>query len=120
MTILLGTEQHVRLADRAVKELVAGHPVRTHDLVVSLRAFVREALDLDPIPDDLSISMQGPTRPSASGGGGKGAGAKDDGGRSGGNGGGGGMGGGGGGMGGGFGGGSSPDDDLHHDPAHHG
>ena len=66
--ILLGTEEHVRLAERAARELVAGRPVHTHDLVVSLRAFIREALDLDPIPSDLSIPMQGPTRPSTSGG----------------------------------------------------
>lgn len=90
--ILLGTEEHVRLADRAVKELVAGHPVHTHELVVSLRAFVREALDLDPIPPDLTISMQGPARPGGAGGGGKGGG-KDDSGK--------GSGGGGGGAGGG-------------------
>lgn len=95
--ILLGTEEHVRLADRAIRELVAGHPVHTHELVVSLRAFVRDALDLDPIPADLTIAMQGPARPASSGGG-KGGG-KDDGGRSGG-------GGSGGGGGGGFGGGS--------------
>ena len=91
--ILLGTEEHVRLADRAVRELVAGHPVHTHELVVSLRAFVRDALDLDPIPADLTIAMQGPTRPPSSGGG-KGGGAKDDGGRTGGGGAGGGGGGG--------------------------
>ena len=84
--ILLGTEEHVRLADRAIRELVAGHPVHTHELVVSLRAFVRDALDLDPIPADLTIAMQGPTRPASSGGG-KGGGNKDDGGRSGGTGG---------------------------------
>ena len=81
--ILLGTEEQVRLADRAVRELVAGHPVHTHELVVSLRAFVREALDLDPIPTDLVIPMQGPTRPGGSGGSGRGGG-KDDGGKSGG------------------------------------
>lgn len=95
--ILLGTEEHVRLADRAVRELVAGHPVHTHELVVSLRAFVRDALDLDPIPPDLTIAMQGPTRPASSGGG-RGGNNKDDGGRSGGSGGigaGGGLGGGG-------------------------
>ncbi len=91
--ILLGTEEHVRLADRAVRELVAGHPVHTHELVVSLRAFVRDALDLDPIPADLTIAMQGPTRPPSSGGG-KGGGAKEDGGRTGGGGAGGGGGGG--------------------------
>ncbi len=91
--ILLGTEEHVRLADRAVRELVAGHPVHTHELVVSLRAFVRDALDLDPIPADLTIAMQGPTRPPSSGGG-RGGGAKEDGGRTGGGGAGGGGGGG--------------------------
>lgn len=90
--ILLGTEEHVRLADRAVKELVGGHPVHTHELVVSLRAFVRNALDLDPIPADLTISMQGPTRPA--GGGAKGGSSRGDGVK---------AGGGGGGMGGGVG-----------------
>jgi hypothetical protein len=66
--ILLGTEKHVRLAEQAARELVAGRPVHVHDLVVSLRTFIREALDLDPIPSDLSIPVQGPARPSASGG----------------------------------------------------
>lgn len=70
--MLLGTEEHVRLAERAARELVAGRPVHTHELVVSLRRFIREALDLDPIPPDLEIPMQGPTRPSGSGGRGKG------------------------------------------------
>ena len=108
--ILLGTEEHVRLADRAVRELVAGHPVHTHELVVSLRAFVRDALDLDPIPADLNIAIQGPTRPASSGGG-RSSSNKDDAGRS---------GGGGNGMGGGGGlgsGGAShdvPGDDSHH------
>lgn len=87
--ILLGTEEHVRLADRAVRELVEGRPVHTHALVVSLRNFVREALDLAPVPADLVLPMQGPTRPAASGGS---KGAKDDAGKGGG--GGGGMGGG--------------------------
>lgn len=109
--ILLGTEEHVRLADRAVRELVAGRPVHTHELVVSLRAFVREALDLDPIPADLAIPMQGPTRPSGSGGG-KGGG-RDDAGKTGG--GGGGAGGGGMGMGGGGLGASGEDDQAHPD-----
>ena len=67
--ILLGTEEQVRLAERAVTELVAGRPVHTHELVVSLRGFIREALDLAPIPPDLAIPMQGPARPSGSGGG---------------------------------------------------
>lgn len=65
--ILLGTEEHVRLAERAARELVAGRPVHTHELVVSLRDFIRGALDLDPIPADLAIPMQGPTRPSSAG-----------------------------------------------------
>ncbi len=65
--ILLGTEAHVRLAERAARELVAGRPVHVHELVVSLRDFIRKALDLDPIPADLSLPFQGPTRPSASG-----------------------------------------------------
>ncbi|WP_254514978.1 hypothetical protein [Novosphingobium sp. G106] len=78
--ILLGTERHVRLAEKAARELVAGHPVHTHELVIALRDFIREALDLDPIPHDLAIPMQGPARPSSGGGKGKG-----DEGRSGGN-----------------------------------
>lgn len=110
--ILLGTEEHVRLAERAARDLVAGRPVQTHDLVVSLRDFVRQALDLDPVPADLDIPRQGPTRPSGSGGKG-GAGGKEGGGGSGG-GGGGGMGGGMGGGGGGFGRDASPDDDDPH------
>lgn len=65
--ILLGTDQQVRLAAQAVQELVAGRPVHTHELVISLRDFVRDALDLDPIPPDLELPMQGPTRPSGSG-----------------------------------------------------
>jgi hypothetical protein len=66
--ILLGTENQVRLAERAVRELTSGHPVHTHELVRSLRDFIREALSLDPIPSDIEIPMQGPTRPSSSGG----------------------------------------------------
>lgn len=88
--VLLGTEEQVRLAGRAVRELVAGHPVHVHELVVSLRDFIREALDLDPIPTDLALPMQGPARPSGSGGRGKGE--RGGGSRGGGAGGGGGMG----------------------------
>jgi hypothetical protein len=95
----------VRLAERAVRELVSGRPVHTHELVVSLRDFIRRALDLAPIPPDLDIPMQGPARPSGSRGG-KGG---QEGGRSGR--GGGGMGGGGIGMGGGMGGGFGTADD---------
>lgn len=94
--ILLGTEEHVRLAEKAARALVAGQPVPTGDLVVSLRDFIRKALDLDAIPADLTIPLQGPKRPAA-GGGGRGRG---EGGGAGGSGGGGaGGGGGGGGMG---------------------
>ncbi len=75
--ILLGTDDQVRLANQAAQELVAGRPVHTHELVVSLRGFVREALDLDPIPADIVIPMQGPGRPAPSGGG-KGQRDKDD------------------------------------------
>lgn len=88
--ILLGTEEHVRLADKAVRELVAGYPVHTHDLVVSLRNFVRDALDLDPIPKDLKIPIQGPTRTGSSGGGARNAGGRGEGAKTGGDGGGGG------------------------------
>lgn len=107
--LLLGTEEQVRLAERAARELIAGHPIHTHELVVSLRNFIREALDLDPVPPDLAIPMQGPTRPSGPGGG---RGRGEGGGERGGQGGGGGPGDGGGvgmGMGLGPGGGNDPD-----------
>lgn len=92
--ILLGTEEQVRLAAGAARELAGGRPVHTRELVVSLRAFIRDALDLDPIPSDLFIPAQGPTRPSAAGGRGKGEGGARQGGGAGGGGmGGGGMGG---------------------------
>lgn len=66
--ILLGTEEHVALAGRAARELVAGNPVHTHELVISLRNFIRRALDLAPVPADVAIPMQGPTRLTSSGG----------------------------------------------------
>jgi hypothetical protein len=66
--ILLGTEEQVRLAARAAHELASGRRVDTQELVVALRAFIREALDLAPIPADLALPLQGPARPSASGG----------------------------------------------------
>lgn len=91
--ILLGTEEHVRLAERAARELVAGRPVHVDELVVALRAFIRQALVLDPIPRDVAIPRQGPLRPAAGGGrGGKGEGGGREGGRQGGGGGGGMMG----------------------------
>ena len=103
--ILLGTERQVRLAERAARDLVEGRPVHVHELVVSLRDFVREALDLAPVPAGLAIPPQGPTRPTSSGG--KGGGGDRS--KSGGGGGGGGMGMGMG-MGGGGGGGGGADD----------
>jgi len=63
--ILLGTEEQVRLAANAAAELVAGRPVHTRELVVSLRAFIRQVLDLEPIPEGLAIPDQGPARPGA-------------------------------------------------------
>jgi len=95
--LLLGTDTQVRLAAQAASELVAGRRVHTAELVVSLRDFIRQVLDLEPIPEDLRLPRQGPTRPSAGGGGRGGRDGREGGGR-GGNGGGGGGAGGGGGM----------------------
>jgi uncharacterized membrane protein YgcG len=67
--ILLGTDEQVRLAAQAARELSEGRPVHTAELVVSLRNFIRDALGLDAIPADLEIARQGPTRPGSSGGG---------------------------------------------------
>jgi uncharacterized membrane protein YgcG len=104
--ILLGTEEHVRLASMAAVEMTEGRPIHTADLVISLRNFIREALDLDPIPSTVTIPRQGPTRQQSSG---RGKGESE---RSGRGGGGGGMGGGstGAGMGLGMGAGRSADD----------
>jgi hypothetical protein len=60
--ILLGTEQQVRLAVEAAAELAAGRPVETAALVVCLRDFIRQVLDLDPVPSQLFIPKQGPSR----------------------------------------------------------
>lgn len=89
--ILLGTEEQVRLARRAAQELAEGRPVHVHELVVTLRDFIRAALDLDPVPADVTIPPQGPTRPASGGGKGGNRGSEARGG---------GRGGGGGGMGG--------------------
>lgn len=110
--ILLGTERQVELASLAARELVAGNPVHTHDLVVSLRDFIREALDLDPIPASVDIPQQGPTRPSGTAARGRG---QDESRKGSGGGGGSGGGMGGGGMGGGgMGGGMTEDNPEHH------
>ena len=60
--ILLGTEAQVRLAAAAASELAAGRPVQTAELVVSLRDFIRQVLDLEPLPPQLWIPKQGPSR----------------------------------------------------------
>lgn len=68
--ILLGTEEQVELAARAAQDMVAGRPIETAALVTSLRGFIRDALDLEPIPSHLQIPSQGPARPSTGGTGG--------------------------------------------------
>jgi hypothetical protein len=93
--ILLGTEAQVRLAAAAASELAAGRPIHTAGLVVSLRYFIRQALDLEPVPTGLAIPSQGPTRPAGAKGRGDGK-SREQGGAK-------GMGGGGGGGGGGTG-----------------
>lgn len=65
--ILLGTEEQVRLAVQAAADMVAGRNVQTAALVVSLRGFIRAALDLEPIPPGLAIPDQGPLRTAAAG-----------------------------------------------------
>lgn len=69
--LLLGTEEQVRLAERAARELVEGRTVHTQELVVSLRNFIREALDLEAVPSGLAIPPQGPARPASGGSGGR-------------------------------------------------
>lgn len=65
--ILLGTEPQVRLAAKAAADLAAGRATRTDELVVSLRNFIRQVLDLDPVPAELAIPSQGPARTSGGG-----------------------------------------------------
>jgi hypothetical protein len=109
--ILLGTEEQVRLAAAAAAELAAGRPVETAALVISLRDFIRQVLDLEPVPPELSIPKQGPARAAPAKGGKEG---EKNGGKQGGGGGGGGLGGGAGGSG--LGAGVSHDEDAeHHD-----
>jgi hypothetical protein len=60
--ILLGTEEQVRLAAAAAAELVAGRPIETAALVISLRNFIRQVLNLDAVPAELVIPKQGPSR----------------------------------------------------------
>jgi len=65
--MLLGTAEQVRLAAQAANDMVAGRNVETAALVVSLRNFIRDVLDLDAIAADVSIPKQGPLRPAGSG-----------------------------------------------------
>lgn len=86
--ILLGTEEQVNLAAHAAREMVAGNKVHLSELIVSLRNFIRQALDLEAISPELRIPHQGPLRPTVSGGKGSGGGRgegpdKEGGGRSG-------------------------------------
>lgn len=78
--LLLGTEEHCRLAGQAAADMAAGRPIHTADLVIALRDFIREALDLGPIPADVAIPLQGPTRAQGSGVRGKGDAGKSGGG----------------------------------------
>lgn len=65
--ILLGTEEQVRLAAQAAADMAAGRAVQTAALVVSLRSYIRAALDLEAVPSDLEIPAQGPARQVQSG-----------------------------------------------------
>jgi hypothetical protein len=78
--ILLGTQEQVHLAAKTANDLVAGRPVHTDELVVSLRNFIRKVLDLESISADVWIPKQGPVRPSGAR---KGEGGDKDGGRAG-------------------------------------
>ena len=66
--LLLGTEEQVRLAARAANDLAAGRTVHVAELVVSLRSFIREVLDLGPMPAEIVLPPQGPLRPATGGG----------------------------------------------------
>lgn len=48
--------------------MAAGRPIHTAALVISLRIYIRAALDLDPISNSVQIPLQGPTRPQPGGG----------------------------------------------------
>jgi len=71
--LLLGTAEQCRLAGQAAHDLAAGQPIHTAELVVSLRNFIRTALDLEPMPDDVAIPLQGPARVQPGAGRGKGS-----------------------------------------------
>jgi heme exporter protein D len=75
--ILLGTEDQVRLAAHAATELATGRPAHTAELVTSLRAFIRQVLDLDAISPAVIIPKQGPARPGTAKGAGREAGERE-------------------------------------------
>ena len=75
--LLLGTEEQVRLAAKAASDLAAGRPVETAAIVVSLRNFIRDVLDLEAVPAELMLPPQGPLRPATGGGRGAGGGRGD-------------------------------------------
>lgn len=60
--ILLGTEDQVQLAALAAQEMVAGRRAEMAALVVSLRNFIRQALDLTPVFVTTRVPNQGPLR----------------------------------------------------------
>lgn len=66
-TVLLGTEEQVRLAAQAANDMVAGKNIETAALVVSLRNFIRQSLDLTPISAGIVVPDQGPVRVIAGG-----------------------------------------------------
>jgi heme exporter protein D len=66
--MLLGTAEQVRLAAKASNDMVAGRTIETAALVTSLRSFIREVLDLEPMPADVVIPPQGPVRSTSGGG----------------------------------------------------
>lgn len=61
--ILLGTEEQVRLAAQAARDMAAGRAIEVAELVVSLRSFIREVLDLEAVPASVLVPRQGPARP---------------------------------------------------------
>jgi DNA-binding NarL/FixJ family response regulator len=68
-TFFSAPEEQVRLAAAAAAELAAGRPVETAALVVCLRDFIRQVSDLQPVPSQLLIPKQGPSRATPSKGG---------------------------------------------------
>ncbi len=105
--LLLGNDDHVRLATDVANELIAGRRVETAALVESLRDFIRSVLDLESVAETISPLKQGPSRlAGGSAGKGKHGTARNDA-----------RGGGGGGRGGGMGGGAEAAPHIDNEPA---